>query len=490
MSDLKKSTKKALVWSALDKVGQQLVTALTAVFTARLLSADDFGIMAVLFIFPALSNILLDGGLMVALVRKTDADQDDFNTMFWFNLVIGGVLYLLLWTAAPLIPRIYGDAGEGLVPLARWLFLTIVIYATGLIQVTVLVKRMDFKKLGVANIASLLCGGVVAVALAWNGFGVWALVAQALVAAVVKTVFFWLFGRWKPALRFRMASFRKLFGFSSKLIVGSLVNTVSMYIYAPILRKYYSFGEIGYYTQANKMKEMGSSVIWTAFGLSTYSMMANLQHDKQQLKHAMRKTIRTVAFVAFPILIGIAVLSPPLISILVTDRWLPSVPFLYPLCVGAIFFILNYINGNVIKVCGRSDLSLRMDILTAGLLLLFLMMTLKYGILVAVVADTVSKMIVYGFYMGVTNRIMGYSPLEQLKDIAPYAVLALAAAVLVYPIHWFITRNFVLLIVQGTVAAGFYLGVARWTGSKIMDEVTGMIINSLRGNKTPVDETE
>lgn len=467
--DLKKDTKKALIWSALDRGGQQVVFLAIGICTARLLDPGVFGLTGSLLIFTAIANMLLEGGLTVALIRKTDATREDYNTIFYFNFGISLLLYIVLFFCAPLIAEFYRQ--PELTMIARVQFLVIVIYAFGLIQSTLLIKRMDFKRLAVANFFSLVCAGIVAVSMALLGYGVWALVAQVLVLATTKSLLLWLLCRWSPALVFSMDSFREMFSFSSKLLLGNLINTISSNFYAFIIGRYFPMKQVGFYVQANKMKESASSAVWSVFGVSTYSMLANLQDDPERLKRAIRKTIRTVAFISFPLMLGLAVVSRPLVEILITDRWLPSVPYLQLLCLGAVFFILNYMNSNVIKVAGRSDIILKLEIAGAAMLILFLFLTIRFGLLVAIASDVLSKMIIFGCYMVLNYKLVGYRWQEQLRDIAPYAGISAVMVALIWPVKFLISDLYLLLAVQVVAAVVFYFFAAKWFGSKILDEV-------------------
>ncbi len=478
MADLKKATRTALLWSALEKTGQQGIFMVVAIFTGRLLTPEEFGIVGSLSIFVAVSNILLESGFSLALIRRQDATQDDYNTVFYFNLGVSLVLYLLLFFGAPLIARFYGQ--PEMTALVRVLAFSCIIYAFGIIQSTLLIKRMDFRRLTAANLSAFFCSGAVSVTMAFTGYGVWALIAQNVVMAGVKTGMLWLLCRWKPRRIFSWASFRGMFPFSSRLLAGNLVNTFSNYFYSFILGRFFPMQQVGYYVQAGKMKDAGSSVVWSAFGTSTYTMLSSLQDDKPRLKRAMRKTVRTAAFVAFPVMLGIAVVAPPVIEILITDRWLPAVPFVRWLSVGAIFFILSQMNGNFIKVAGRSGAILKMELLNAFLLVSFLFLTVRFGLLAAVASDAVSKAIVYACYAGLNSRLTGYRWSEQLRDIAPYAGIAMLMVLAIYPLRYVIPNPYLLLAAQLVGGMVVYGGISKATGSVILDEVLEALFRRFR----------
>jgi O-antigen/teichoic acid export membrane protein len=469
MTDLKQATRKALVWSAVDRVGQQMLNMVVAIVTARILAPEIFGLTASLAIFTAVGTVLLDGGVSLALIRQTASDERDHNTVFWFNVTVSLTLYLILFFCAPLIARFYNE--PSLVPIARILFLVIPFNGAAIIHSTLLIKRMRFSRLATANLTAVIASGGLAVAMALSGAGVWTLVAQQVAGAALKTGMLTVLCRWRPRAVFCTKSFRSIFSFSYKLLFGSLVTAISGNFYTFILKRYFAFDQVGFYGNAAKMKEGASSVIWNAFGSSTYAALSNLQDDPARLCHAMRKIVRTLAFVAFPVMLGLAVIARPVVEILITGVWLPALPYVRLLSVGAIFYILNFINANFVKIRGRSDLTLRMDALGAAMLIGFLFLTIRFGLQVAIVSDIVSKMIVYAIYMRINARLSGYRVGRQLRDIAPYAVLGVVMAAAIWPLGWLISNNLLLLGVQLVLGGVIYLGAAWLLGSVVLGEV-------------------
>ncbi len=478
MTDLKQATRKALVWSAVDRAGQQAINMLAAIVTARILAPEIFGLTASLAIFTAVGAVLLDSGMSLALIRKTASDERDHNTVFWFNVMVSVMLYLVLFFCAPVIARFYSE--PLLVPIARILFLVIPLNGAAIIHSTLLVKRMQFNRLATANLTAAFASGVLAVAMALSGAGVWALVAQQVTGVAIKMGMLTALCRWWPRAIFSLQSFRSIFSFSYKLLFGSLITAISGNFYTFILKRYFAFDQVGFYGNAAKMKEGVSSVIWNAFGSSTYAALSNLQDDPARLRHAMRKIVRTLAFVAFPVMLGLVAVARPVVEILVTDKWLPALPYVQLLSVGAIFYILNHINANFVKIRGRSDLSLCMDALGAVMLIGFLFLTIRFGLQVAIVSDIVSKVIVCGVYMGINARLSGYRVGQQLRDIAPYAVLGVVMAAAVWPLGRWISNNFLLLGAQLVLGGAIYLGAARLLGSVVLGEVLDGVRKTLR----------
>ena len=463
---MKQSTKKAIAWSALDKSGQQMLLLLAGIVTMRLLDDRDFGLLAPLALFTGLANILSEGGLSAALIRKTDASEQDYSTVFWFNFLLGGLFYLLLWLAAPFIAA-YNHAPE-LTLIARVQFLTVLFYSLGLIQSTHLIKQSDFKRLGIANVFSVALSSGVAVGMALSGCGYWALVGQTLTQAVSRTLLLWVLSRWMPRLTYSWASFRTMFGFSSKLILGNLANTFSANFYASVLGRYFP---LGFYERAHKIKETGVGFMTHTFGQSIYLMLSQLQHETERFTQALRKSIRTVSFLLFPAMLGLAVVAPPLVEVVITDKWLPAVPYLRILCFSGILAVLNYMYSNALKVKGRSDITLILDVANALLLISFLFLSIRYGLRAAVLADACAKLIVFVAYGIAVSRGIGYRWRDQWRDVLPYAGLSAAMCALVWPLSHVIGNNWLLLAAQVGIGAGFYLGANKLLGSNVWEEV-------------------
>lgn len=469
MSDLKQSTKRALIWSALDKGGQQFLLFISGIVTMRLLGAEAFGIVAPLALFTGIANILTEGGLSVALIRKKDASEVDYNTMFWFNLGLGALFYVALFFSAPLIAH-YNNLPE-LTGIARVQFLIVIFYSLGLIQSTRLIKQSDFKRLGIANVTSVFVSVVVVLVLAILGYGVWAIVMQYLAQAFTRLVLLWFLSDFKPRLMYSWRSFREMFGFSSKLIVGSLTNSISLNFYASALGKYLPTVQVGLYERANKIKETGVGFMTHIFGHSLFLMLSQLQDEPLRFLQALGKSVRTVSFVLFPALLGLAVVSPSLVLIVIGEEWMPIVPYLQILCFSGIFYVLSYLYGNALKARGRSDITLTFDILHAVLLVAFLYVTIRHGLIPALLADVACKLIVFGCYSVASARILGYRLLNQLRDISPYAGLALAMAGLAWGAQYLILNPFLLVSVQIAGSMLFYLGINKVLGSKVLDEI-------------------
>ncbi|MCD8186276.1 MAG: lipopolysaccharide biosynthesis protein [Rikenellaceae bacterium] len=469
MSDLKQSTKKALIWSALDKFGQQLFLMVSGILSMRLLDPSAFGLVAPLALYSGLAMILSEGGLSAALIRKTNASRVDYNTMFWYNFGLGILLYTVLFFAAPWVAA-YNRMPQ-LTLIARVQFLGILILSFGQIQYANLIRHSRFKQLGIANVTAVMVSSLTVVGLALLGFGVWALVAQYLLHAFTQTVMRWVLSGFIPGWMFSGKSFRELFGFSSRIIVGSVANNISNNLYASVLGSHMPTYRLGLYNQANKVKNTSVDVITHIFGNSLYLMLSQLQEDPLRFRQAFRKSLRTVSFLLFPAFLGLMAVAPSLVWVTIGQEWMPAVPYIRILCFSGICYSLSYIYGYAFKARGRTDITLAFDIVSALLLVCFLLVTIRHGLIAALWADVACRLIVLIGYGTAVVGTFGFRLREQLWDAAPYALLAVAMAAGVMTLPCLIASSWWLLPTQIAAGSFFYLGMSKLLGSQILEEI-------------------
>jgi O-antigen/teichoic acid export membrane protein len=474
MSELKKSTQKAIAWSAVDTTGQILLTLGATLIILWFLSTEDLGMMGSLVLYAGIATVLAEGGLSAALIRKIDSTERDSNTVFWFNFGMGVFFYVVLWLAAPLIAA--GNETPGLTPVARVLFLSVVCNSLGVTQFAHLVKQSDFKRIAMANVISVAASSAAVIGMALGGLGVWALVGRAVALSAARTVALWMLSDWRPRMIWDRASFRSLFGFSSKLFLGDLARIFSSYYYTSALRAsgFFTLAQTGLYYNANKVKETGTGFLTHIFGQSLYVMLSQLQNDAARFLQALRKSIRTLAFLLFPLMLGLGVTARALLGLFPDGKWLPAVPLLQLFCFSGLFVVLNYVYGNALKVKGRSDLTLIFDIIQAGLLIGLFFGVISRGLEQVVWADVAARGVLFLGYAVAHWKVSGYQPGQQLRDLAPYAALATAMCALIWPLKFMIDGNLLLLAAQTLLGIGFYIGVNRLLGSKVLNDAVNI----------------
>ena len=460
MSDnLKKKTLTALIWSFVDKFGQQFLYFVTGIILAIPLNPVDLGKMALLAVFVALSSILIDSGFGSALIRKKEATDADYSTIFYFNIGVSLIFYLILFALAPFIESYSGV--PGLAAVARVSFLSIVFLAFGMIQQTRLIKYIQFTQLARINIISLFCSSVFAVITAFMGWGVWALVIQSLGMAIVKSVLLWIYGRWRPKWIFRVASMTEFFGYSSSLIGTGVLNTIFNNIYPWLIGKGYSTQAVGYYNQANKFQDMPSALIANIFRSVAFPVLSSINDDRERMIRVFGKYIRTVSFIIFPIMFLLMLVSQPLISILLPEKWAPSIPLMQVLCISGAFspFIILYYD--LFNAVGRSDINLKMEIFKKIFFIIGILVCFKYSIMALMwlwVVYTLCSLIATMF---LAHKYVNYTMGSFFFDIFPCLSISLIIAAMSSLYYLVFQDRWLLLVTISGTFGLLYIIAAR-----------------------------
>jgi len=456
---LKEKTVTGATWVAVEKWGQQAVQFVITVLIARILSPADYGIIGILLVFLMLSNVLIDSGFGAALVRKQEATDADYATVFYLNLIVSVACYGLLYLAAPFIADFFNE--PQLTAVARVLGLTVILNSFALIQMTILQKRMDFRPQAVVALVSALGSGAVGVAMAYGGFGLWALVGQSLASASLQAMLYWLFGSWRPALVFSRASLVSLFAFSSNLLVSSLINVLFKSVVPVIIGKYYSTRDLGFYTQSRRLSDLPSVNTTLIVQKVSYAALATIQDDDARLKAAYRRIIQSVVFVVFPAMLLLAAVAHPAILLLLTEKWLPAVPYLQILVFGGMLYPLHSLTLNICQVKGRSDIFLRLEVAKKTIALILIVAAIPFGVIALVIAETVNSVIGYFLNAKFNGDLIAYPLREQIADIAPIFLAAAVAAGAAWTFGTYALLPLPLLLVtQLSIGATLYLLLA------------------------------
>lgn len=477
-SSLKQKTIGALLWNLLDRTGQQVLLFIVGILVANILSVEDYALIGMLAIFNALATILIDSGFSIALIQQKEVSDKAYNSVFWFNLLIGLLLYVVLVGCSPLIAQFFGQ--PQLVPLSFVVFLALPINALSCIQSTILNKTIRFKSLTQANLLAMSVSGFSAFVMAMAHCGVWTLAWQPVILAIVKTALLWRQSHWRPRAQFSFAAIRSLFGFASSLLLASLINTGFLNIYSVIIGSIYPIKQLGYYTQGNKMCDMGVSLLYGSIQNATLPIFSSIQDEHERLIRMYRKTIRFTAFITFPIMMGLMVTAQPLIQLLLKEKWWPAIPFFQLLCLGGCFTILTAINNNFIKISGRTVGILKIEYYKIALTVGVLLLTYRESVLTMVVGLVITRVLVYLINMIYTARYTGYTCWMQLKDSLPYAGISLLMALAIFPLAKCISHPLALLISQALAGAILYIGIAYISGSSLLKESIGLIAGKFK----------
>lgn len=430
MSSLKQKTVSGLIWSFVDTMAGQGITFIVGIILARLLSPREFGLIGMLTVFIAVSESFINSGFSSALIRKKDCTNTDFSTVFYFNLAAGVLFFILLYLSAPAISGFFDE--PELTSIIQVMGVILIIDSLTIIQRTILTKRIDFKLQARISIIASIGSGVVAIAMAFNGFGVWALVAQRIIKQGLNSIFLWLWNRWKPLLVFSTESFKELFGFGSKLLISGLIDTIYRNVYYLIIGKFFSAQELGFYTKANEFKNLPSQNLNAIIGRVTYPVLSTLQDDIPRLRNNYQKLIRSVMFITFILMIGMAAVAEPMIHTLIGAKWEPAIIYLQMLCFVGMMYPLHALNLNMLQVQGRSDLFLKLEIIKKIIAIPTIVIGVFFGIKMMIVGMMVNTLIAYylnSYWSGVK---IGYSFKQQVKDVLPSFILALTMGIAVY----------------------------------------------------------
>lgn len=421
-NDLKNATAHGLFWSFLERIGQQGIQFVITIILARLLLPEQFGLIAMLTIFLAVAQSFVDSGFGSALIQKQDATHLDECSIFYFNILVGFLVTGVLFIAAPWIADFYQI--PLLTPLARVLSLNLIINALGVVHTTLLTKQIDFKaQMKVSVVAGILSGSI-GVAMAYRGYGVWSLVAQSIASNLFRTALLWSFLPWRPSWIFSWVSLRSMFSFGSKLLFSGLLDTIYNNLYLVVIGKMFSATELGYYTRAAQTQLFPSAILSSTVGRVTFPVFSSMQDDMARLKGGTRKALSSLAMVNFPLMIGLAVVAKPLVLVLLTEKWLPCVPYLQLLCVVGMLYPLHVINLNVLMAQGRSDLFFRLEIYKKATITAAVCLTAPWGIIAMIYGQIVTSVLHYYMNSYHTGKIISYPASEQVKDFFPVLSLA------------------------------------------------------------------
>ena len=475
---LKDKTVKGVAWSGIDNVVQMGVTFVVSIVLARLLSPDDYGLLGLISVFTTVCQALINGGFITALIRKKDATDDDYNTVFISNLAMSLLLYAVVFICSPAIADFF--IREELVSLIRVSSFGMIIGALALVQRARLTKRIDFKTQTKITFTASITSGVVGITMAFLGLGVWALVAQQLTTHALSTILLWHFNKWVPRLRFCPKSFHELFGFGWKMMISNILDTLWKELYQVIVGKFYSPATLGQYTRAKHFSRLFSSNITTIVQRVTYPVLSNIQDDKERLVSAYRRIIKTTMFVTTISMFFLGAISEPLLYCLIGPKWHEAATYLPLICISGSLYPLHAINLNMLQVQGRSDLFLGLEIAKKIIGLVPLFVCVFYGVMPMLYVNLANGFIAYLLNSYFPGKLLGYSSWMQLKDIAPSYGLATLIAISVYSLKYLPLTNWIVLPMQIVFGASIFFLFCTKTKMQEYKEVQGMIIPYLK----------
>jgi len=473
---LKKQALSGMIWTYSQQFGSQLISFAVSIILTRLIVPEEFGLLGMITIFVGIGTTLFDGGLTSSLIRTKDLMDDDYSTVFYFNLAGSALIYALLFVTAPLISDFYHQ--NALTNILRVYGLTFIISAFGAIQNTLLTKELEFRKQALINLPALVLASVVGVSMAYLKFGVWSLVASALVNSFFVSLFLWISSKWFPKPIFNMTKFRYHFSYGYKLTVSGILDIVFTNSYQIIIGRYYSAAQVGYYTRANTLMMLPVGNVSGALNRVVFPLFSKLQNDIPRFKDAYKRIMQMVLFIVTPIIIIMALLAKPLIIFLFTDKWLPVVPIFEIICFTGILYPIHVYNLLVLQVMGRSDLYLKLEIIKKVLLVLILTISFFYGFYALLWGQLIFSIVALLINTHYAGALLKYNMLRQLKDIVPIFLFALLMAIVMYFVNKvLINQAHLIKLILGSLSGGIsYLLIAWIVGFQSINDIKNLIL--------------
>lgn len=476
---LKQKTITGLLWTFSQQFGVQLINFLVSIILARLLMPADFGLIGMITVFIGIGNSLMDSGLTSSLIRTSEPDQGDYSTVFLINLIGSIVVYSILFVCAPFIAEFYDQ--PILTNLIRVYTITFIIGAFAGVQRTKLTKEMNFKKQMTIQIPSIVCGGILGISLAFKGFGVWSLVYMNLFQSILSTVQLWIRSGWYPSLIFDKSKFTYHFNFGYKLTLSSLLNTIYDNVYNLIIGKYFSASALGFYTRANSLKQLPIKNISTALNKVTYPLFAQINHDDIKLKMVYSKIMQQVMFWIAPVMVLAAILAQPLFQILFGSKWLPAVPYFQILCFVGILYPLHSYNLNVLKVKGRTDLFLKLEVIKKIYTTIGIACAIPFGIMGLLIWQVISSIVGLLINTWYTGKLIKYPIIEQLADITPILIISTIVGVVIFVLNSYAgslvsLSDFLRVLIFSILYFALYLIISYIANIKSLSEFTQILL--------------
>lgn len=467
-SKLKQKTAKGLLWGSVGNGTLQLLNLFFGIFLSRLLTPSDYGTIGALTLFSAAAGMFADSGFVLAIVNKKNADDNDYNAVFWFNLVSGTMFYCLLFGLAPLIARFYRQ--PEMTALSRFLFLSFFLGCVSGAQTAYLFRNLMVKERSTITIIAIMVSGSVGVLCAYNGWGYWGLAVQTVLYSGISSLLIWLRCPWRPSLRINLNPIREMFGFGVRQLLTSLFTHINNNVFALLLGRFYGMRQTGYFTQGNK---------WTTMGYSTLSGMTNsvgqpvlreVSNDNARLQRVFRKMLRFIAFLSFPAMLGLALVSKEVIVLTITDKWLPCVPVMQILCLWGAFMPMSTLYGNLFNSQGLPRIYMWCTIGLGVIQLACIVASYPFGLHTMLVVYTMVNILWLFVWQYFAHKHTGLRLADVLRDIVPYFL----AAAVVMGVTWLLTRGIgsmiLSLALKIVIAVALYSGIMWISGSEIFRE--------------------
>lgn len=479
MSDnLKQKTKKGLVWSMIERFATQGVQFLFGIILARLLSPDDYGVIAMPLVFLAIAQCIIDSGFSTALIRKPELTEDDLSTAFYFNIGIGILCYAVLFISSPLIADFYHT--PILSSLLKVTALAVLFNPLCAVQQAILTRKIDFKTQAIVSLSGAVVSGIVGMYMAYNGFGVWSLVFQQVGGYVMRTILLWILGKWKPKRKWSWESFHYLWGFGSKMLGSGLLDTIYNNIYPIVIGKYFCAQDLGNYTRAQQFSSLPSSNVTGVLQRVTFPVLSSIQNEDERLAKNYRKILKLSAFLIFPMMLMLSAIANPIVRILLTDKWSGCVILLQIVCFQMMWYPIHAINLNLLTVKGRSDLFFRLEIFKKIVGVCIMFITIPHGIIWMVSGGIVSSMLSLIINTYYTGKLINVGYFKQMGDLLPIFGVSFIMWLIVHAILYLSSNLYCQLVLGLSLGTIVYLVGAKIFLKTEFNDALSMVPNKIK----------
>lgn len=456
---LKRIALSGVFWSSMQQFSTQGITFVVSIILARLLSPSEFGLIGMISVLVSIGTVLMEGGLGQSLIRTENPTDEDYTTVFYFNLAGSFIIYLIAFFISDFIAEFYRQPLlESVIKCYCLIFIT---NAFSSVQFTKLSKQMDFKKELTVVIPSLVVSSIVGITMAYLGYGIWSLIISALTQSVLASVQLWIRSDWKPTWNFNREKFKYHFNYGYKLTLSGVLDAIFVNSYAIIIGKYFAPSQVGFYNRADALKQLPVSNISAILNKVTFPLFAQIHNDNVRLKDVYKRIMQMVLFVVAPTLLLMSALAEPLFRMLFTEKWLPAVPYFQILCWNGILYPIHAYNLNILKIKGRTDLFFKLEIIKKLMIVVIILVTIKFGIQGLLYGSILSSVLAFFINTHYAGQFLNYTSINQLVDLLPTVFLATIIGIIVYILDFslkvYLPYDMLRLIFGAFIGASMYL---------------------------------
>ncbi|MBS4014677.1 MAG: lipopolysaccharide biosynthesis protein [Bacteroidetes bacterium] len=473
---------KAIIWNASGQFSTQILSLAVGIVLARLLSPNDYGLFAIALLFNGFSSVFIDAGFSAAIIRKKEPTNKDLSTVWFFNIGMSIFVYLIVFFLAPLVAKFFNQ--PNIILLIRVIGLNFIILAFGTIQSVILRKQLNYKVKSIIAVMSVVVSGLVALFLAYIGFGVWALVWQIGLQNLITVVSYWLVSNWRPMLCFSKRSFTELFSFGSKLMIASFLYEVFTQIYPVIIGKFFSIAQVGFYNRAESYQRLTSVTISNTVNNIAFPSLSLIQDENERLKEAYRRIIRMTMLINVPLMVGLILLAEPLINVLLTEKWITAAVYLKYFCIVGMFHPLHVLILNIPNIKGRSDIFLYLIIINKVLIVFSIFIGFFWGIEGLLIGQIFTAILTFIIAAISAGKFINYGIRMQLFDIFPFFGISAIMYIIGFFVNQLIVSDSASILIVFFVCATFYFLMTKLFKISALNELTNLLKENLFNRNT------